>query len=523
MQSNFLGGLSGRLYLLALALSIALAALAGVAYTQLHQVSELAHRTEDMRVPQLSHIGLLELSVTRVSLQLRHAMLARNHQERQAALDDISAKRKLIAELMATYEKSLQTPAAQKRFAQLLPLMAAFWQHGDANIALLGADDPGAAFAYLVDKTIPVRNQVLTVLHDTLEHQQTALSQDIADIHQLTQSTLQWLMALALAIVAGLVFFTHHLGGTLRRRVATAQTVAERVRDGDLTVALNDPVRDEFSPLLMALQDMQTSLSSVVGGVRDSAQSVALSSAEIAQGNGDLSSRTEQQASALEQTAASMQELGDTVGQNADNARQANQLAMQASSVAEYGGQVVTQVVDTMQGINASSRKIADIIGVIDGIAFQTNILALNAAVEAARAGEQGRGFAVVASEVRSLAGRSAAAAREIKNLISDSVARVEHGSALADQAGETMTDVVSAIRRVTDIMGKISSASQEQSQGVAQVGEAVTHMDRTTQQNAALVEEMAASAQGLNQQAQELVRAVAVFQLAQARPALPG
>ena len=401
--------------------------------------------------------------------------------------------------------------------------MAAFWQHGDANIALLGADDPGAAFAYLVDKTIPVRNQVLTVLHDTLEHQQTALSQDIADIHQLTQSTLQWLMALALAIVAGLVFFTHHLGGTLRRRVATAQTVAERVRDGDLTVALNDPVRDEFSPLLMALQDMQTSLSSVVGGVRDSAQSVALSSAEIAQGNGDLSSRTEQQASALEQTAASMQELGDTVGQNADNARQANQLAMQASSVAEYGGQVVTQVVDTMQGINASSRKIADIIGVIDGIAFQTNILALNAAVEAARAGEQGRGFAVVASEVRSLAGRSAAAAREIKNLISDSVARVEHGSALADQAGETMTDVVSAIRRVTDIMGKISSASQEQSQGVAQVGEAVTHMDRTTQQNAALVEEMAASAQGLNQQAQELVRAVAVFQLAQARPALPG
>jgi methyl-accepting chemotaxis protein len=218
-----------------------------------------------------------------------------------------------------------------------------------------------------------------------------------------------------------------------------------------------------------------------------------------------------------------MQELGDTVGQNADNARQANQLAMQASSVAEYGGQVVTQVVDTMQGINASSRKIADIIGVIDGIAFQTNILALNAAVEAARAGEQGRGFAVVASEVRSLAGRSAAAAREIKNLISDSVARVEHGSALADQAGETMTDVVSAIRRVTDIMGRISSASQEQSQGVAQVGEAVTHMDRTTQQNAALVEEMAASAQGLNQQAQELVRAVAVFQLAQARPALPG
>ncbi|MDD2846010.1 MAG: methyl-accepting chemotaxis protein [Rhodoferax sp.] len=514
MQVTFLSGLSGRLYLLALTLSIALAAMAGVAYTKLNDVSDLAHNTEKIRVSQLSQIGLLELSVTRVSLQLRHAMLARNPQERQAALDDIQAKRKLITELMATYEKSLQTSTAQKRFAPLPALMASFWQHGEANIALLGADDPGSAFAYLVDKTIPARNQVLSVLKDTLDYQQTALSQDIANIHQLTQSTLQVLMALALAIVAGLAFFTYSLGATLRRRVAMAQTVAEQVRDGNLTAALKDPVRDEFSPLLQALHDMQASLSRVVGGVRDSAQSVALSSAEIAQGNSDLSGRTEQQANALQQTAASMQELGNTVGQNADNARQANQLAMQASSVAEYGGQVVTQVVDTMEGINTSSRKIADIIGVIDGIAFQTNILALNAAVEAARAGEQGRGFAVVASEVRNLAQRSAAAAHEIKGLISDSVARVEHGSTLVNQAGETMTDVVSAIRRVTDIVGQISSASQEQSQGVAQVGEAVTHMDRTTQQNAALVEEMSASAQGLSQQAQGLVQAVAVFQL---------
>ena len=244
------------------------------------------------------------------------------------------------------------------------------------------------------------------------------------------------------------------------------------------------------------------------------AESVAAASTQIAQGNADLSARTESQASSLEQTAASMDQLSAAVRQNADSAVQANQLAENASIVAKQGGQVVAQVVDTMHGINASSNKIADIVGVIDSIAFQTNILALNAAVEAARAGEQGRGFAVVASEVRSLAGRSAAAAREIKGLISASVERVEQGSALVDRAGVTMTDVVNAIRRVTDIMGEISSASREQSQGVAQVGQAVMHLDEVTQQNASLVEEMAAAAGGLRTQAQDLVNVVSIFKL---------
>jgi hypothetical protein len=253
-----------------------------------------------------------------------------------------------------------------------------------------------------------------------------------------------------------------------------------------------------------------------VRSVRQGSESVSTASAEIAQGNNDLSARTESQASSLEETAASMEQLSATVKQNAHSAREANQLAANASLVAQNGGEVVGQVVHTMRDINESSRRIADIISVIDGIAFQTNILALNAAVEAARAGEQGRGFAVVASEVRALAGRSAEAAREIKSLISASVEKVEQGTSLVDTAGTTMTEVVSSIRRVTDLMGEIDSASNEQAMGVAQVGEAVSQMDQVTQQNAALVEEMAAAASSLKMQAQELVQTVAVFKLAE-------
>jgi methyl-accepting chemotaxis protein len=267
---------------------------------------------------------------------------------------------------------------------------------------------------------------------------------------------------------------------------------------------------------MQALKAMQEKLAMVVGNVRRNSESVATASAQIAQGNNDLSSRTEQQASALEETAASMEQLSSTVGQNADNARQANQLAMRATTVAVTGGEVVGRVVGTMKEINDSSKKIADIINVIDGIAFQTNILALNAAVEAARAGEQGRGFAVVATEVRNLAGRSAHAAKEIKRMITASVERVEQGTALVDRAGVTMIEIVTSIKRVTDLMGEISSASAEQSAGVAQVSEAVGQMDHVTQQNAALVEQSAAAAESLNVQARQLVQAVAVFKLGQ-------
>ena len=329
--------------------------------------------------------------------------------------------------------------------------------------------------------------------------------------------------AVSIAVIAGGLLFailfgarmvssiTRELGGEPGQAAELARSVAA----GDLSARVALRAGDSTS-LMAQLKEMQVRLSKVVGSVRANSESVATASAQIAQGNLDLSQRTEEQASVLEKTAAAMEEFSATVRQNADNARQANQLALDASNVAIQGGEVVGQVVDTMKAINDSSKRIADIIGVIDGIAFQTNILALNAAVEAARAGEQGRGFAVVASEVRSLAGRSADAAKEIKSLIGASVERVEQGTALVDHAGATMTEVVSSIRRVTDIVSEISVASAEQSAGVVQVATAVNQMDQVTQQNAALVEESAAAADSLKMQAIELVQIVAVFRLAQ-------
>jgi methyl-accepting chemotaxis protein len=302
----------------------------------------------------------------------------------------------------------------------------------------------------------------------------------------------------------------------LRRAVSVAESIAA----GDLTQRFDAEGNNELSNLLHAMRAMQAKLSEVVTAIQRGADSVASASSQISQGNNDLSGRTEEQASALEQTSASMKQLASTVQQNAASAEQGNSLASNASQVAARGGEVVGQVVETMKGINESSRKISDIIGVIDGIAFQTNILALNAAVEAARAGEQGRGFAVVAGEVRTLAQRSADAAKEIKGLIGDSVQRVEQGSALVDQAGTTMSEVVASIREVSDIMGQISRASTEQSAGVAQIGEAVTQMDQATQQNAALVEESAAAAESLKAQAHQLVNAVAVFRIGHDTPA---
>ncbi len=324
------------------------------------------------------------------------------------------------------------------------------------------------------------------------------------------QVALGSMLLVTLAAMLGSIVLSRQIARGLQKAVR----VAEQVAQGDLSSLVESQGRDEIADLLRALVAMQDHLRDLVDRVRQGSESVASASTEIAQGNHDLSARTEQQAAALAQTASSMAELGSAVGHSADHARQANQLASNASSIAVRGGEVVGQVVQTMKGINDSSRRISDIISVIDGIAFQTNILALNAAVEAARAGEQGRGFAVVASEVRALAGRSAEAAKEIKSLINTSVARVEQGSSLVDQAGATMNEVVAAIRQVSFIVGEISSASAQQSSGVAQVGQAIQQIDQATQQNAALVEEMAAAASSLQSLALELVQAASAFKL---------
>ena len=375
----------------------------------------------------------------------------------------------------------------------------------------LAGDDVTAA----VDASLlPLANAYLKSLDVLMDYMEDQLKARVVKTEAVALSG-QWMLGIGAALSAtiGLIFAvlsTRSIIHPIQQAVDSAQAISQ----GDLSLGIQPQGRDETADMMRALRDMRDNLARMVGGVRTSAEGVSTASAEIAQGNNDLSARTEQQASALQETAASMMELSSTVRQNAESAAQANQLAMTASTVAIRGGEVVGQVVETMKGIHEASSKIADIISVIDGIAFQTNILALNAAVEAARAGEQGRGFAVVASEVRSLAGRSAEAAKEIKMLIGTSVTRVEQGTALVAQAGSTMSEVVGAIRRVTDIVGEISAASGEQASGVTQVGQAVTQMDQATQQNAALVEEMAAAASSLRSQAKALVEVMAVFKL---------
>jgi len=365
------------------------------------------------------------------------------------------------------------------------------------------ANDYFAAYTRVIDEQFKLIDIGFTLIEEALTEHVVAV-----------RSSLVWLCISLLALAALAIWVMWIATRSTTLAVGNALRLAQAVADGDLRTRVQTTGNDEIAQLLRALSAMNTSLETVVSGVRQNAESVATASAQIAQGNQDLSGRTEQQAAALQQTAATMDELGSTVRSTADHAREANQLAQDASSVAQRGNHAVGQVVDTMKGINDSSRRIADITSTIDSIAFQTNILALNAAVEAARAGEQGRGFAVVAGEVRLLAQRAADAAREIKQLIAASVESVAKGAEQVDAAGATMTEVVAAIEQVRSIVAEISSASTEQSTGVHQVGEAVAQMDRTTQQNAALVEESAAAAESLRQQAGQLLQGVSAFKL---------
>jgi methyl-accepting chemotaxis protein len=507
--------IGSRLYAVSLLLIAALTGLAINTWVQLTHVRELARSAGQVKVLQLALIASTELRVSQALLDLRHALLMKDPKDMEASFKSIDTKRAEIAKNDADFLKEITTQAGRDAFDRdWMKLQMVTWPVAEDNVKLIRAGQADAAVAMLLDKTIPAFARMQDWLSAERDRQGKELGSEVEAIGHASDAIRVQLGVLAAAIAAGLLLFSWSIANTLRRRVDASREVAERVRRGDFTVDVVDAAHDEFSPLLASLSTMQNSLTQVVGTVRSNAEGVATASAEIASGNSDLSGRTEQQASALEQTAASMEQLGSTVKQNADNSRQADQMAKGASEVAARGGEVVGRVVETMKVINTSSKKIADIISVIDGIAFQTNILALNAAVEAARAGEQGRGFAVVAGEVRNLAGRSAEAAKEIKTLITASVEQVEQGSVLANQAGDTMRDVVTAIKRVTDVMGEISAASAEQHSGVAQVGEAVTQMDRATQQNAALVEQSAAAAESLKHQASQLVQAVAVFRL---------
>jgi methyl-accepting chemotaxis protein len=474
----------------------------------------------DTRLYQQELIGLSlmkEANVERLRgvVALRDALIATTGQEREDALKRQQDARNKVVALLDQAGPLFSTEASRKALSQL----RAEWSNDDKVTASmsqlitradLATSTESLKFlkAELVPQSIRMGNAMLE-LSKLKEQDAQQVSNDNTALYQQSRNITLLLMLLGVAAGVGLgLGISRHVTRPLGHAVEAAQ----RMSEGDMSQSLEAQGRDETAQLLQALERMRAQLQGIVATVRDNAESVATASAEIAQGNADLSQRTEEQAAALEETAATMDELGSTVRNNADNAQQANQLAQGASEVASRGGQVVAEVVSTMQGINESSRKISDIIGTIDGIAFQTNILALNAAVEAARAGEQGRGFAVVAGEVRNLAQRSAEAAKEIKSLIGASTARVEQGTALVDRAGQTMDEVVNAIRRVTDIVGEISSASGEQSNGVSQIGEAISQMDKVTQQNAALVEQSAAAAESLKMQAQQLVQAVAFF-----------
>jgi len=505
---------------LGLAFGAVLALTTALGVVSLWSLARLGSSADELHDKWLKGVGVLA-HVRAAVVEAREFEIKFSRATDRSYQSEYEDKFKAAAKLAESSWQSYQAlPAADEDKALALTLTKAWQSYRKASDQVIGlgrskkqqdaADISDGAASMAIDETIGA----LDKLAEYNFAQADAASGRANSVYARGRNTMLGLLVASLLIGIGLaVWFTRRLLDQLGGQPAQAVAMARAVAAGNLASRVALRSGDTHS-LMAGLSDMQQSLARAVTQVRQGSESVATASTQIADGNQDLSSRTEQQASALQQTASTMEELGTTVRHNADNARQANTLAQGAASVAVKGGDVMGQVVETMKGINDSSRKIADIITVIDGIAFQTNILALNAAVEAARAGEQGRGFAVVAGEVRSLAQRSAQAAREIKELITASVQRVDQGSSLVDVAGKTMEEIVAAIGRVSSIVGEIAAATSEQSKGLGQVSQAVQQMDEATQRNAALVEQSAAAADSLKQQAQQLVHAVAVFRL---------
>ncbi|MER0172124.1 MAG: HAMP domain-containing protein [Nitrosomonas sp.] len=505
--------IKSRLVFVISLLSILLVGIGSLGIYGLNQTNDAFKGVYEDRAVPLGELGLIIDRMQRVRLNAVIASYARKPEavkERQAMSDQRDAE---IATAWQKYVATNLTPTEKTLVENFNQEWKAYTEARDRTMALAAAGDFDAAVKNATEAT-PRFDAVHATIFKLIELQRDEGAKEYAASQKnyeniFITSVVVIALGILLAVIIGLLLIRAIIG-PLNEAVAVANAVAS----GDLTSRIEVNSNNETGRLLQALKTMNDNLADLVNRVRAGTDQISTASGEIASGNSDLSQRTEEQASSLEETASSMEELTSTVRQNADNARQANQLAAGASEVAVKGGAVVGQVVQTMSSINESSKKIVDIISVIDGIAFQTNILALNAAVEAARAGEQGRGFAVVATEVRTLAQRSAAAAKEIKELISDSVAKVEDGSRLVDEAGSTMDEIVNAVKRVTDIMAEISAASQEQSSGIEQVNQAVMQMDEVTQQNAALVEEAAAAAESMQDQAHSLTQAVSTFKL---------
>ena len=502
------------------AFALVLVLTASIGGASLYALSKVKHASDQLAdnwLPTVGHLATLRASMLEVrEFEVKHTIAAdagymgEYEEKMNASLTVVGSALKGHADLLSNDEERKLRAEFDKHWQAYMGTNAKVLALDKGGQQMEGKDISEGAGKSQIDDALLALDRM-----STYSFAQGRAAADVASgIYATSQ---RWVMGLlAGSLLLGLILalsLTRNLMRQLGGEPHDAAALLRQVAEGDLTAHIRVQPGDSRS-VMACLAQMQDSLRTVVSSVRMGSDSVATASGEIAQGNNDLSGRTEQQASALQQTAASMEELGSTVAQNADNARQANALAQQASTVAQQGGAAVGQVVATMRGINDSSKRIADITSVIDGIAFQTNILALNAAVEAARAGEQGRGFAVVAGEVRTLAQRSATAAKEIKSLIAASVEQIQHGSAQVDQAGETIEEVVRAIQHVTQIVNEIASASHEQSTGVHQVGDAISQMDQATQQNAALVEQSAAAAESLRHQARQLVDAVAVFRL---------
>ncbi|MBI5910506.1 MAG: MCP four helix bundle domain-containing protein [Betaproteobacteria bacterium] len=497
-----------------LLLLVAVAVVGGSALSGTKARTEVITQENNVKISQaVSLRGDLNL----VARSVRNVILYHEPQLRAQQKERIANARKDYDEKFKALGALIRSEAAKKLYAEIEANRAATRPELNKVMELAEAGKEKEAVDLLRDKVQGMQGKWFDSIQAMIDLQEKQNAESVAAMNTEYTRAVQMLIGISIVAVLLGVLFAWWVTRSITRPLGEAVGVAQKVAAGDLTSTVEVNSKDETGVLLQALKDMNESLKKIVGEVRSGSEAIGSGTKQIASGNADLSQRTEEQASSLEETASSMEELTSTVKQNAENAKQANQLALGASAVAVKGGEVVGQVVTTMSSINESSKKIVDIIGVIDGIAFQTNILALNAAVEAARAGEQGRGFAVVASEVRNLAQRSAAAAKEIKALIGDSVDKVGAGTKLVDEAGKTMEEIVTSVKRVTDIMSEITAASQEQSAGIEQVNQAITQMDEVTQQNAALVEESAAAAESLEEQAQNLETVVAVFNIGKA------